>query len=76
LAFACDYLSIKAMNVLGDVLQAVLHREVAGVKPMHLRLGHTLELGFPTFSRKKDVVLSPENDRVWLPFPKERLHFG
>ena len=46
-----------------------LECEVGRVQSMHLGLGQVIQVSFSTFTRKENVVLSPEYDCLWLTFP-------
>src|SRR5262249_36896150 len=61
------------MNVLGNVLQAVFDSEVPGLQSMHLCLRQCLQISFAALPRKKDVILSPKDDRFRPLLSEERL---
>jgi hypothetical protein len=62
-----------ARDIGGDVVEVVLHREVASLQPMHLRIREIGQEGLSTRWRKEDVRLSPEDQSLRLVIPQEGL---
>ena len=66
-------LIIEAPDLAGDLVQTVLDREVSRVEPVHLRVRQVAQVRLATFGSEEDVVLTPEDDGLWLVGPEERL---
>ena len=55
-------LVVEATDVSGDVLWAILHREVTRIEPMHLGVGHVVQVRLAALAGEKDVVLALEDE--------------
>jgi len=64
---------MKAMDVVRDICEAILHRKMPGFEPMHLGLRKISQVCLSTLASEKDIVLSPENDRRRLMLPEKLL---
>jgi hypothetical protein len=56
------------MDASGDFLQRVFDGEMAGWQTMYLGVREVLQVGFASFARKEDIVLTPEDHCLRLPF--------
>jgi len=54
----------------------VLDCEVSGIEAVHFGFRKILQKRFTTGGRKKDIRLSPEDDRFWLIVAKKLLPNG
>src|SRR5690349_1285128 len=72
-AAARDVCSVELAKMLGDVAEMVLDGKMASVEAVHLRVREILQVGVTTFLREEDVALPPEDDRLRLTLPQERL---
>ena len=59
-------LVMEATDVYNYVIQAILHREVTRIEPMHLGVGQVLQERLATLSGEEDVILPPEDNRFGL----------
>ena len=57
----------------GDVVEAVLYREVACGQAMDLGVRKDFQKGFSSCWREEDIALTPEDDRLRLMLFEERL---
>src|SRR5207247_2068135 len=64
---------IEPPDVAGDHVETVLHRKVSGVQPMHFGAGQILQVGLTAFAGEEDIVLTPKDQRPWLPVAQELL---
>src|SRR6185369_2568876 len=71
-----DLVDIEAVHAFGDLVERILDGEVAGSQPVHLGLRQIPQVRFASFASEEDVLLAPENDRLGLSLPQERLPFG
>ena len=71
-----DTLFVEGDHSACDLGQRVLDREMARIQPMHLGVRQCLQIRLAAFRREEDIVLAPEDDRPWLPFPQKRLPLG
>ncbi len=49
-----------------EVIQAILHREVTRIEPMHLGVGQVLRARFAALSGEEDIILPREDNRFGL----------
>src|ERR1700733_16090704 len=54
--------AIKGFHLGRDDVEGVLHREGAGIEPLHFRSRKHFEKGVSAFLGEEDVVLPPEGD--------------
>jgi hypothetical protein len=64
---------VEPANVGGDVVEMILHGEMPGLQPMHLRRRQIRQVRLTAFAREEDVVLPPEDDRLRPSLAKETL---
>ena len=69
-------LIIEAPDLADDLVETVLDGKVPGVEPVHLGLRNILEIRLAPLACEEDVVLSPENDRLWPLLSEEPLPLG
>jgi hypothetical protein len=55
-AISAYQLVVKAMHVLGDVIEAILDGEVSGLKPVHLGFWQICQVSFSSLSSEEDIV--------------------
>src|SRR4029453_8919846 len=70
---ADDLLGVETLDVRHDLLEGVLDGEVAAVEHVQLGVGQVAQVGAAPLGREEDVVLAPEDERLRLPPPEERL---
>ena len=65
---AATFSSWEAMEFSIDVIQAILHREVTRIEPMHLGVGQVLQKSLAALGGEEDVILAPEDNRFGLDY--------
>ena len=68
-----DAVVVEPHDVVGDLLEVVLDREVAGVETDELGVGEVAEVRLAAFGREEDVALPPEDEGVRLAPAERRL---
>ena len=53
-------LVVKAMHVLGDVIEAILDGEVSGIKPVHLGCWQICQVSSSSLPNEEDRRLAPK----------------
>src|SRR5215471_3670202 len=67
------FLFIEALDVCGNLFKTVLHRKMAGVETVHLRLRQISQVSFSSFASEEYVILSPKDECLWLAITQELL---
>jgi hypothetical protein len=62
-------------NSLGNEIARLLKREVTGIEQMQLRLWDVSLVSCCTSHGEEGIVLTPDDQRLWLPAPKELMPF-
>ena len=57
----------------GDLFERVLDREVAAVEYVQLGVGQVAQVGPPALGGEEEVVFAPQDQRLRLTLPQERL---
>src|SRR6185437_10422414 len=68
----CSLPSSKELhNLLRNEVARILKRKMAGIEQVKLRFWDVLQIGLRPFDGKEGIVLSPNDQRLWLFVPKE-----